>query len=402
MSIEPTCPIESAAGQTWDAAVVGAGVGGALAARQLAREGLRVLLVDRAAFPRTKVCGCCLNGRAVALLRRAGLGAVVEPGRAAPLDRLELAAGRGRARLGLHGWMAQSRAALDSALVRGAIAQGCEFLPRTSAKLGPLDDDGRTLVLEHEGRNVTVAARVVIAADGLGGRLIAEANGNGAIIGKDSRIGAGSVIAAEGADIPPGMIRMACGHAGYVGMVRLEDGRINVAAALDRAAVREAGGMSGTVAAILEQARLPSIAGLKDWNWRGTPTLTRRPCCVAAPRLLALGDAAGYVEPFTGEGMAWAMSAAVAVTPLVARAVAEPAYPISALERDWIRYHRGIVRRRQFLCSALAKLLRRPVLMRGAVALLERVPCMASAVVRSLESENLAGQIAPGRPVTSP
>src|SRR5579875_1062956 len=58
---------------TWDAVVIGAGPAGAMAARELAVGGAHVLLVERRDFPREKVCGGCLNGHALAVLRSAGL-----------------------------------------------------------------------------------------------------------------------------------------------------------------------------------------------------------------------------------------------------------------------------------------------------------------------------------------
>jgi flavin-dependent dehydrogenase len=63
VSLDPTLAPESAAGRLWDVVVVGAGPAGAMAARELARRGAGVLLVDRAQFPRYKVCGGCLNPR---------------------------------------------------------------------------------------------------------------------------------------------------------------------------------------------------------------------------------------------------------------------------------------------------------------------------------------------------
>ena len=66
-----------AADRVWDCVVIGAGPAGALAAREVARRGASVLLLDRAAFPRYKVCGCCLNPRSLGVLDRVGLGHLV-------------------------------------------------------------------------------------------------------------------------------------------------------------------------------------------------------------------------------------------------------------------------------------------------------------------------------------
>ena len=74
MNLAATVTLEEAARRTWGAVVVGAGPAGATAARELARRSVKVLLVDRAAFPRWKVCGCCLNGRAAAVLADGGPG----------------------------------------------------------------------------------------------------------------------------------------------------------------------------------------------------------------------------------------------------------------------------------------------------------------------------------------
>ncbi|MBX9624847.1 MAG: FAD-dependent oxidoreductase, partial [Gemmataceae bacterium] len=62
--------------RTWDAVVVGAGPAGSVTARGLARRGLAVLLVDKATFPRPKVCGCSLNAAALTGLGAVGLGHV--------------------------------------------------------------------------------------------------------------------------------------------------------------------------------------------------------------------------------------------------------------------------------------------------------------------------------------
>ena len=95
----------------------------------------------------------------------------------------------------------------------------------------------------------------------------------------------------------------------------------------------------------------------------------------------AIGDAAGYIEPFTGEGMAWAMASAVAVIPLVERSVAGDSLDLVS---EWAAVHRACVGERQWTCRALAWSLKRPTLCRLAVRALQLIPALATPVVRSL------------------
>src|SRR3954467_108563 len=60
-----------------DVLVVGAGPAGAIAAMVLARAGVRVRLIDRAAFPRDKLCGDTVNPGSLALLDRLGVAAAI-------------------------------------------------------------------------------------------------------------------------------------------------------------------------------------------------------------------------------------------------------------------------------------------------------------------------------------
>ncbi len=171
---------------------------------------------------------------------------------------------------------------------------------------------------------------------------------------------------------------MACGGGGYTGLVRLEDGRLDAAAAFDAAWVRAAGGPGRAAARMVDEAGWPAANRLEESAWRGTPALTRRPRRVAAERLFVVGDAAGYVEPFTGEGMAWALASGTAVAPLAA----ERWRP--ELARQWTDLHGRIVGRRQTVCRTAAAVLRRPWLTRLVVRLLAHAPGLAAPVVRLL------------------
>lgn len=381
---------DAAAGPRWDVVVVGAGPAGAVTAHALAGRGVSVLLVDRAEFPRTKVCGSCLTPRALGLLAHAGLGHLPDRLGAVSLDRLQLAAGGRRASLRLPGGVALSRTALDAALVDEARARGVHFLPGTRASLGDVAGETRLVRLHRDGSSVVACARLVIAADGLGGRLL---HGDRREVAADSRLGAGVLCTNADHAYEPGTIYMACGHAGYVGLVRVEDGRLDIAAAFDASAVTAAGGLGQLASAVLREAGLPAVPTLESQPWKGTPALTRRAATLGAERVLVVGDAAGYVEPFTGEGIAWAFAAAIAVVPLALEAVQEWREDVVG---RWSAAHREAVAGRQTICRLLARGLRHPVLVRLLVSLLGRAPFVANPVLRRLNStSHIFGDVRP-------
>jgi hypothetical protein len=109
LPVAPTLGLVEAARRAWDVIAVGAGPAGACAARELARAGRSVLLVDKSSFPRSKVCGSCLNGRVLSALEAVGLGALVEEAGGVVLDGLRLAVAGAEVTLTLPGGAALAR-----------------------------------------------------------------------------------------------------------------------------------------------------------------------------------------------------------------------------------------------------------------------------------------------------
>lgn len=388
MSVEASVGLNGASETLWDVLVIGAGPSGAIAAREAALRGLSVLLIDKAEFPREKVCGCCLNRATLGLLEATGLGRLTGDLGARPLNRFKLAAAGHAATLSLPGGVALSREAFDVALVQAAKDAGAHFMPQTTATIGEAGADHRSVHLRIAGEEATARGRVILGAAGLAGKLFEGERDEDHGIAANSRIGASAIISANESSFEPGTINMACAAGGYVGLVILEDGRLNLAAALDPAFVRERGGLGEAAESIIQSAGFALPAGIRDSRWRGTPALTRRPSRVAAERFFALGDAAGYVEPITGEGISWALRCGIAAAPLAERACREGWS--DSLARAWTEYHRRNIIANQIICTRLASVLRHPFVTRGVVRVLEAAPALARPIVRRLNALNFA------------
>lgn len=352
----------------WDVVVVGAGVAGALAALHLARSKLRVLLVEKLQWPREKVCGGCLNAAALRALAAAGV--VLKDG--CDYTRMRLACRTRAAELPLPKGLAISRKRLDAMLVELATRAGARFVSDTRASLGDVTLHGREVLLKTGTATSSITAKVVLDCGGLASRLLPEIPWR---IAPRARIGVGASVRDVPAWYRPGVIHMACARHGYVGLVRAENGTINIAAALDPAWCADVGGPDHAIARLLDSAGFPAIAELHDAHWHGTPHLTRTRIALGAERVLILGDAAGYVEPFTGEGMAWAIADAAAVAPLMREAVAHWDHSIVA---RWSTLHVRNVRARQRVCRGVSKLLRRPRLLGAALPVVNAAPAVIS------------------------
>ena len=341
-----------------DVGIIGAGPAGIAAAVAATRAGVSVVLIDRGRFPRPKVCGGCLNGRAVAVLDRLGLSGTLDAASTTTAYRVGL---EGAAfTTPLPSGRAISRFAWDAAMVEAARAAGVTVLTQTHARLQPAADPAtRTLSLVAGDSTAELTARLVIAADGLTQSATRAERSLRTIPASGGRLGAGALLE-DGDAYAPGTIHMATAADGYVGLVRVERGRLNVAAALDADALCDRS-LAEATAAIVTSAGWPVPSDWHTATWTGTPPLTRSTPSPVGWRVATAGDAAGYVEPFTGEGMAWALAAGEAVGCRAGDWLDDP----DCLQREWPQCYRRVVARRRRICQALAWTLRRPRLMRA-------------------------------------
>ncbi|MBA3488665.1 MAG: geranylgeranyl reductase family protein [Longispora sp.] len=171
-------PRVSAPGEA-DVIVVGAGPGGSAAAHHLAAHGAQVLLLEKSAFPREKVCGDGLTPRAVKQLVRMGVD-ITAPGWV-PNKGLRVIGGGMRLELN---WpeldsfpnygLTRTRRDFDQILAERAAAAGSELVTNTNVTGPILDEAGRVVGVKATGPGKEpkeYRAPIVIAADGVSGRF---------------------------------------------------------------------------------------------------------------------------------------------------------------------------------------------------------------------------------------
>jgi len=167
-----------------------------------------------------------------------------------------------------------------------------------------------------------------------------------------------------------------------VGLTQIFGRCLHVAAAVDRGAL-QALGPEEVVQRILRQSGLPPLGHAATLSWRGTPPLTSRAAQVAEHRVFLIGDAAGYVEPFTGEGIRWALESGVGVVPWVVDGA-------TAWEEryvgQWANWYGTHIAQRQRLCRSIAWGLKNSAIRWLAGSALRLRPAMAHSIINHLNT----------------
>jgi len=292
-----------------DVVIAGAGPAGSIAALVLARAGVKVALLDRARFPRPKLCGDSINPGALAVLRHLDISHVTAGGLL--LDGM-LVSGEGGVRVtGLYGGgrtgIALSREVLDLRLLEAAAQAGAVVEDNIVVQGAALSDDGRmtigVLTAAPGGVAVQRPARVTIAADGRQSRL-ARGLRLSHTPRKPRRWAVGSVFSGVTglSSLGEMHVRRGC----YLGIAPLPDGTANACVVTSNTellkdqdlvlrTMRQDGEVGGRFArAVMLTA--PTVLG----------PLAVDAVASGMPGLLLAGDAAGFIDPMTGDGLRFA------------------------------------------------------------------------------------------------
>jgi flavin-dependent dehydrogenase len=279
--------------ETFDVAIVGGGPAGSSCAAFCALAGLRTLVLERERFPREKVCGDCLNPLCWPVLERLEL---VERVRVLPHSKLcsvEFIAIDGRkviVDLPSDGFceISLKRSLFDDLLLTRARELGADVYEQTTVAGLSRNDDWKIETVSSQ----AFRARMLIGADGRNSTVARLCN----LLPRPAR----ERVALQ-AHIPlprnfGNRIVLQFLPEGYSGQAPVNETQLNLC-------------LVGTP---------PTIARLRKWGerqfdlpvdqaWRTITPLTRSPVISAHEKLFFIGDAARVVEPFTGEGIYYAL-----------------------------------------------------------------------------------------------
>jgi flavin-dependent dehydrogenase len=366
-----------------DVAIVGGGPAGLAAAIGAARRGLGVVVLEKGGWPRDKACGEGLMPSGLRALDRLGVRTLLDPAECAPFEGVRYVQEDGsfaeaRFSPSSGGGLGIRRSALSDALARRARELGVTLRAGTTVQRLQQISDGIELHLDGQD---ALAAKLVIAADGLASPR-RHAAGLDAPARGPRRFGLRQHFRCA-AWSPFVEVHFSNGLEAYVTPAGAH--RVGVAFLWDAGTARQ----SISFASLLDcfpglRARLAGVP--PDSEPRGAGPLLRQARARTADRLALIGDAGGYVDAITGEGLSLAFHCAEALTAILPDAIACGAAreTLRAYEREFAR----AFRRYSLLARGLLALSRRPSLRKRVIRLLGRSPRLFGALFHWVTREH--------------
>jgi menaquinone-9 beta-reductase len=377
----------------FDALILGAGPAGAALAQRLARYGHSVALVDKKRFPRPKPCGEFLSPECRPYLAELGVddalgeigvrkvsgmrlfaGGHVASGRFLRLDR----APHNDAGYAIR------REVFDTALLRAAtLRPEVEWMERHEFQRLLRHPDGTVagaVLRDPDGAQREALARITIGADGVHSRVAREIG-----VQRPSRwLDRLALVARFDGVLARPAAEVHFVRRGYFAATTVDDGSFHLNLLVDRGALRE---RDGDVDAFVQErlAEAPELdlrvrRARRLAPWRGIGPLafstTRQTC----PGLALVGDACGYVDPLTGEGIYFALHGARSLAEAITESFAEPRRASEAMRRYEARRRRE-VGPRMLLAAAIQRGLRHESVVRLAIRGLAAWPKLCDLLV---------------------
>jgi flavin-dependent dehydrogenase len=300
-----------------DVAIVGGGPAGTTLAAALARRGIEVVVLERTPAWRWRAGGVFTSPAAVGALERIELGRAVIDAVARPIPAMRLETAGGAVVRLTYGTesggppaVGFDRSGLDPALEAMAISAGADLRHGIAVTGVDLADPGSpTLTIRDADGPRVLRARIVVGADGAHS-IVARAAG----VARPARLGDRVGLTYHVADDRPAgdvEARLRVVDGGYVGLAPVPHGRVNVGIVVG-SSWRERlarDGAAATTAAVLDLVP-PVLDDPAPWAGAaphdpvaGASPLGGRVTSAAGRGWFLVGDAVGFLDPFTGEGL---------------------------------------------------------------------------------------------------
>jgi flavin-dependent dehydrogenase len=351
----------------YDVIVAGGGPAGLSAAIAASTRGLSVVVCEQRVLPADKACGEGLMPPALRALEELGVRSLIDSRNCAPLEGVRLIGsqrGMVEAPLPAPGALGVRRVVLSAALRHRARAAGVEIREQCKVVGYRLSRD--CIVAQTAGGEVR--GRVMIAADGLRSRLRKTAG-----LERSAR-GPRRYGIRQHFSLPPWsrFIEVHLGDAIEAYVTPISPDSVGVALLWE-----DRGGAHDRVSFLEMLRRFPALADRiadapAQSRPRGAGPMHQRARRLVADRFALAGDAAGYVDAITGEGLSLALAAGVELGRILPRAIAMDATRSSLKE-----YERRAVRRLRgyaFSAGSVLAVARRPMVRGVTMSVLERMP----------------------------
>lgn len=379
---------------TYDVIIIGAGPAGTTAAIKLAQDGRRVLLLEKSRFPREKLCGEFITPECLDVFDRLGVRKRMFDAGAQVIRRFTLFAPDGRSLSVPMEWIAGghthaiglSRAMMDWVLLERAREVGVEV--REGFYVSPrIRREGDLSIIEGKAGSGAVGAGSVVNAansETLAASLVIDASGRNGVFSnqvqqpvsrfKGSRL-FGCKVHLRGVEGLHELGELFFFRDGYGGMSEIEHDRVNLCFLTTEATLREAKGDRERLLDLTLRSNPAARRRLQhatiDGEWLGAgPLIYGRRRTMAG--VLTIGDAAAFIDPFTGSGMLLALASGELAAKVVSGSFATGEREVGVIERRYDTLYRAQFGWRFRVSAMLRSLAFNPTARNALVTLLAR------------------------------